>query len=153
MSDIAQFLNLIWLPGEVRELRVPKTAKGTVSGYYSDPEAMARDAEKVSESAVWSEQFVRVGFAKSNPWKEVPKTEADKPAKPEPTADAMQTLFGYVQTRYPDWKALHALIELKALSACRLRDVCLLESDQVNDGRVTWRAEQTKQREGNDRED
>lgn len=99
-------------------------------------------------SAVWAKQFIPVGFAKSNPWEAVAMAETDKAAKPEPTANAMQTLFEYVQTRYPEWKALHALIELKALSACRLRDVCLLESDQVKDGRVTWRAEQTKQREG-----
>jgi hypothetical protein len=52
MSDIDIFLHLIWLPGEVRELRVPKAPRGTISGCYSNPDALARDAKKLSLSEV-----------------------------------------------------------------------------------------------------
>ena len=50
-AEIERFLNTIWLPGEVRELRVPKTTQGTISGYYDNSEAFSRDAVNLSGKA------------------------------------------------------------------------------------------------------
>ncbi len=46
-SEVQRFLNLIWLPGEVRELRIPQHNKygWTASGYFDDPAALTKAAE------------------------------------------------------------------------------------------------------------
>lgn len=44
-ANIESFLNLIWLPGEVRELRSPQYSKfQTASGFFDSPSAMAKAA-------------------------------------------------------------------------------------------------------------
>ena len=45
-SEVQRFLNLIWLPGEVRELRIPQHNKygWTASGYFDDLAALAKAA-------------------------------------------------------------------------------------------------------------
>lgn len=45
-ADIERFLSLIWLPGEVRELRCPQynTQGQTASGYFDSPAALAKAA-------------------------------------------------------------------------------------------------------------
>ncbi len=45
-ADIERFLNIIWLAGEVRELRSPKYNKygHTLSGYFDNPAALAKAA-------------------------------------------------------------------------------------------------------------
>ena len=47
-SGILRFLDLLWLPGEVRELRVPKDSinGGTASGYFESAVGMAHAATK-----------------------------------------------------------------------------------------------------------
>lgn len=47
-AEIRRAVTLICEPGAVHEIRAPATAKGTISGYYSDFGAMARDAERLS---------------------------------------------------------------------------------------------------------
>jgi hypothetical protein len=39
-------LDVFVAPGQVTEVRLPKTRQKTVSGYYDDLDAAARDAEK-----------------------------------------------------------------------------------------------------------
>ncbi len=45
-ANIERFLNLLWLPGEVRELRAPQHNKygQTASGYFDSPQALAKAA-------------------------------------------------------------------------------------------------------------
>jgi len=51
-ANIERFLNLIWLPGEVRELRSPKYNRfQTASGYFDNPSAMAKAAAAWDGSA------------------------------------------------------------------------------------------------------
>ncbi|MBP3954933.1 hypothetical protein J8F10_06515 [Gemmata sp. G18] len=98
-------------------------------------------------SAVWN-QFIELGYAKENPWKAVRKPQVDKVRKAVPTEDTMTQFFAWVKGRYPDWHALHAFLDLKSLAGCRLKDICVLDSNQVKAGRVVWTAAQVKQREG-----
>ena len=51
IAVISRFWNLITAPGEVRELRAPKTTQGTISGYYDNTEAFSRDAARLSGKA------------------------------------------------------------------------------------------------------
>ena len=47
-TDIQRFVELLWKPGEVREVRIPKHNKygHTASGYFDSPEALAMAAAK-----------------------------------------------------------------------------------------------------------
>ena len=47
-TDFRRFLSLIWLPGEVREVRVPKYNKfgHTASGYFDSPDTLASAAAR-----------------------------------------------------------------------------------------------------------
>jgi len=51
LASIRLFWNLITVPGEVRELRAPKTTQGTISGYYDNVSALSHDAAKLSGRA------------------------------------------------------------------------------------------------------
>jgi P4 family phage/plasmid primase-like protien len=52
-ADIERFLNTIWLPGEVRELRIPHYNKyhSTASGYFDSPGTLARAAVDYDDKA------------------------------------------------------------------------------------------------------
>ncbi len=49
--EIRRALGILVEPGSVVELRVPATRRGTVSGYYNDLDALARDAARLSGTA------------------------------------------------------------------------------------------------------
>jgi integrase len=152
-------------PADITEELAERFFKIYVKGVYS--RSHAEDATEYNReavtikfviaqlSAVWGKQFVEDGLVKSNVWKPIRKLAVshvvksaegsdDEPRKPAPTDEAIATFFEYVKTRYPQWKALHAFFELKALSGCRLEDICSLESSQAADGFVSFRANQTK---------
>ena len=46
--DILRFVELLWRPGDVREVRIPKYNKygHTASGYFDSPESLAESAAK-----------------------------------------------------------------------------------------------------------
>jgi hypothetical protein len=44
LAEIRRALAVLFEPDAVHELRVPCSRLGTVSGYYDDPKALARDA-------------------------------------------------------------------------------------------------------------
>ena len=48
LASIRLFWSLITVPDEVRELRAPRTERGTVSGYYDSSEAFSEDAARLS---------------------------------------------------------------------------------------------------------
>lgn len=98
-------------------------------------------------SALWG-QFRDLGYASSNPWKDVRKPQQERKRKLAPTEEDFSAFFTWVGARYPQWERLRALLELKALSGCRTSDICQLRSNQLRDGRIVWEAAQTKTREG-----
>jgi len=89
-----------------------------------------------------------LGYVKANPWKgaSVPKPpKRDK--KPSPTEAEVNAFFSWVHERYPNWKALHALLNLKNISASRTADVCQVKTAQLRGGRLTFTADITKTNE------
>lgn len=47
-SEISRFLDILFLPGEVRELRIPEAQYGTMSGYFNDKEELLNAAANIS---------------------------------------------------------------------------------------------------------
>lgn len=50
-ADIERFIELLMRPGDVLEVRAPKTKRGVVSGVYDDARSLVRDALKWSGQA------------------------------------------------------------------------------------------------------
>jgi integrase len=54
--------------------------------------------------------------------------------------------FKWLEERFPDWAMPRLFFSVKAVSGCRLQDVCELRSSQLQDGRIVFEAAQTKNR-------
>jgi hypothetical protein len=96
-------------------------------------------------SALWR-HLGDLALVTGNPRRNVRKPQMEKKRKSVPAQVVHR--FAWVRDRYPIWDRIHALLELKALSDCRSLDIVQLRSDQLRGGRVTWTADQTKQKEG-----
>jgi integrase len=138
-------------PADVSDERVRRFGKLWLAGDNKKYPGVARSPVTLSYyvralSAFYNHLF-DLGYVSRNPWKgfKVPKTE--KKRKPVPTEAATSDFFTWLTNRYPDWKSLHALIELKAISACRTADVCQLKTTQLRDGCLTFTADITKTKE------
>jgi hypothetical protein len=130
----------VWLAGTFK-----RSNKSHAREFRRKPTTLAFYLRQLS--AIWS-QFIDLGYVQHNPWKSVRKPQTDKVRKAVPEEAEIDHFFAWVHARYPGWDRLHALLELKAISGCRSKDVCVLRSDQLVGGRVVWTAEQVKQREG-----
>lgn len=92
--------------------------------------------------------LIALGYANRNPWHGHKAPKAEHTRKPVPTEDDTNHFFAWVHARYPHWHALHALLELKAISASRTADVCQLKTVQLKGGRLTFTADIVKTKEG-----
>jgi integrase len=54
--------------------------------------------------------------------------------------------FVWLATRFPGWQMPELFFKVKAVTACRLQDICQLRSDQLEDGRLVFTADTTKNR-------
>ncbi len=61
-----------------------------------------------------------------------------------PTDDAISTLFGWPNERFPGWELARLFLEVKAMSECRLNDLCQVRSGQLNGATLTITADQDK---------
>ncbi|VTR94098.1 integrase : : Phage_integrase [Gemmata massiliana] len=138
--ELASLFARVWLAGTFKRSKASDAKE-----YKRKPTTLNFYLRQLS--AVWN-QFIEIGYAKENPWKVVRKAETDKVRKAVPTEEVTAHFFAWIKERYPEWRALHAFVELKALAGCRLKDICVLNSNQVKANRVTWTPEQVKQRDG-----
>lgn len=137
---VATRFGRVWLGGTYRRGKAADAKE-----YRRKPITLAFYHRQLS--ALWV-QFLDLGLARENPWRHVRRPQVDKVRKHVPTEGEVDAFFAWVRGRYPQWDRLHALLELKAVSGCRSLDLCGLRTVQVAAGRVTWTADQTKQREG-----
>src|SRR5262249_6914770 len=54
--------------------------------------------------------------------------------------------FTWLESRYPCWRMPTLFFEVKAVTVCRLDDICNLRSDQLQDGRIVFTAQTAKTR-------
>jgi integrase len=60
--------------------------------------------------------------------------------------DTLTHFLGWIDKRFRSWELPRLFLETKAMTGCRLMDLCSIESCQLRDGRLHFRAEQTKGR-------
>ncbi|HEX4590832.1 MAG TPA: site-specific integrase [Gemmataceae bacterium] len=98
-------------------------------------------------NALWEKWFVgELGICPGNPWQDVTPPKTDM-IDVRPIEDETLTHFlGWLNQRFDGWELPRLFIETKAVTGCRLMDLCGIESSQLKGGRLHFRAEQTKGR-------
>lgn len=100
----------------------------------------------IALKAVW-EWFKRERLAADNPFAEVSLPKVDRQVK-YVTKDDVSGFFDWLRQRYPDWGMPVLFFRVKALTACRLNDLCGLASADVRDGGIHFPAPLVKNRRG-----
>ncbi|HEY7158984.1 MAG TPA: site-specific integrase [Gemmataceae bacterium] len=142
-GDMSEFLAL--------EFKV-KYANGTFrrKKRQDDAEAFARKTKSLDSrlrtlKAVFS-WFVDMRLLAGNPFDKIEQPEMDrhevKYVKPEDVTE----FLAWLEERYPGWRMPHLFFTVKAVTGCRLDDICNLRSEQLTEGRLVFTADTTKNR-------
>jgi integrase len=90
--------------------------------------------------------FKSLRLVDANPFKGVSAPELDRHEVKYVREGDVTHFFGWLDERFPGWRMPQMFFSVKALSACRLDDLCNLRSSQLQDGRLVFAADQTKNR-------
>jgi integrase len=78
---------------------------------------------------LWNQQFRQMGFVgRNNPWDEVDVGKIPKTSVSIPTEQTVSQFFKWIGERYPEWELIRLFFDVKALSGCRLMDLCKAKS-------------------------
>jgi integrase len=90
--------------------------------------------------------FKQLNLVEANPFENVTLPELDRHEVKYIREDDISGFFDWLQKRYPDWRMPALFFSVKALTACRLDDLCRVRSDQLQDGRLVFSADTAKTR-------
>ncbi len=82
-------------------------------------------------SGLWS-HLKDMGYAKENPWEDIPRPQVPKKTPVIPSDDDVANFFKWLDAKFPGWELPKLFVEVKALSGCRLNDLCQVRSDQLD---------------------
>lgn len=90
--------------------------------------------------------FKYLHLVNENPFAKIEQPELDRPEVKYVRQEDLAHFYDWLSKRYPGWRMPHLFFTVKALTACRLQDLCSLRSDQLREGRIVFEAHQTKNR-------
>ena len=82
----------------------------------------------------------------ANPFEKVAPPELDRHEVKYVRKEDTAAFFRWLAERFPGWAMPKLFFSVKALTACRLEDICQLRSEQLRDGRLVFTADTTKNR-------
>jgi integrase len=98
-------------------------------------------------NALWQKWFMEeLNLCHGNPWQDVEPPKADKLAVKFATDEQIEHFYGWLDERYGSWPFPKLFLAMKALTGCRLMDLCALKSPQLQEGRLVFPADLTKGR-------
>jgi integrase len=95
--------------------------------------------------SLWS-WFFDLGICPGNPWEDVDPPKTDKIEVRVIEEETFTHFLAWIDKKYSGWELPRLFLETKAMTGCRLMDLCGIESSQLRDGRLHFRADQTKGR-------
>jgi integrase len=99
--------------------------------------------------SLWQAWFIEeLGVCAENPWAEVSQPKTDKLEVRSIDDETLTRFLAWIEKKYSGWELPRLFLETKAMTGCRLMDICVLESSQLRDGRLHFQADQTKGRKG-----
>jgi integrase len=82
---------------------------------------------------LWNQQFKALGFVgRVNPWEGIKLPKLPKTAVHIPSEQEVEDFFIWIEKRYPGWELIRLFFEVKALSGCRLMDLCSAKSAKLD---------------------
>jgi integrase len=90
--------------------------------------------------------FVSLQLLDANPFEKIEQPELDRHEVKYVRQGDVDGFFEWLEQRYPGWPMPRLFFTVKALTACRLADICHLQSSQLQEGRLVFTAETTKNR-------
>ncbi len=98
-------------------------------------------------SSLWQAWLVdELAVCVGNPWADVTPPMTDRIEVRVIDDETFTHLLGWLDARFSGWVLPRVFLEVKAVTGCRLMDLCGLGADQLRDGRLHFRADQTKGR-------
>lgn len=116
-------------------------AKPKANGRKKSPATLSYYQRALS---AFSNHLVDLGHLNRNPWKGAPVPKGERRKKPAQTEAQIGQFMAHVKARYPKWTALHAMLDLKAVTASRTADLCQLRTSELVRGRLVFGADITK---------
>lgn len=127
-----------------------KYANGIIAGKPKDETKRPRSVKSLDSrirtlKAVfgWFKVFRLVD---ENPFEKVTAPELDRHEVKYVRESDIVEFFKWMNERFPGWEMPRLFFTVKAMTACRLEDICFLRSDQLEDGRLVFTADTTKNR-------
>ncbi len=97
--------------------------------------------------SLWEKWLMKeCGVVAGNPWRDIPRPKLDKPHVVYLTDEQTADFFAYLEEQWLGWKLPRLFFTVKALTGCRLEDLCSIESGQLHGDKLVFRADQTKGR-------
>lgn len=97
--------------------------------------------------SLWQAWFIdELGVCTENPWMDVTPPKTDKLQVRSIDEATLARFLAWIDIKYSGWELPRVFLETKALTGCRLMDLCVIESSQLKDGRLHFHADQTKGR-------
>jgi integrase len=90
--------------------------------------------------------FKRLKLVEKNAFDEVPQPELDRHEVRYVKVEDLEHFYTWLADRYHGWSMPLLFFQVKALTGCRLDDLCNIRSEQLQDGRIVFSADQTKNR-------
>jgi integrase len=82
---------------------------------------------------LWNQHFRQMRFVgRTNPWDEIDVGKLPKASVSIPTEQTVTSYFKWLHERYPEWELIHLFFDVKALSGCRLMDLCKAKSSNLD---------------------
>jgi integrase len=127
-----------------RTVRKKKLKKGEQApARKRRPETLDSQLRMLKAAFSW---FRNLGLVEANPFEQVELPELDRREVKYVRQEDVGEFFAWLEKRYPAWPMPRLFFSVKATTGCRLEDVCSLRSDQLQDGRLEFAADQTKNR-------
>jgi integrase len=125
-------------------IRKKKLKEGEVAkAHRRCPETLDSQLRMQKAAFGW---FLKLRLVDANPFEKVELPELDRHEVKYVRHADISHFFDWLEGRYPGWRMPHLFFSVKAVTGCRLEDVCGLRSDQLQDGRLVFEADQTKNR-------
>jgi integrase len=90
--------------------------------------------------------FKSLRLVDANPFEKVTGPELDRHEVKYVKPGDVSEFFDWLDGRWPGWEMPKLFFTVKALTGCRLDDLCNLRAGQLQDGRLVFAADQTKNR-------
>ncbi|HEX4609772.1 MAG TPA: site-specific integrase [Urbifossiella sp.] len=133
-------------PADVTADHAMRFAKKYASGSYRRSKAATAVSRPRKAQTVWSTlnnlsvmwgRFKKLKLVSENVWAEVERPRVPKKLPRTPSEESLGTLFRWLDQRFPGpdgtgWELIKTFLRVKMVAGCRLKDLCRVESSQLD---------------------